>query len=110
MAKVHQADKVVDPELKPEIQVKRQGVPKSIPAIVKSLSHPERTVPPVLPRKAQGRAGARRILDLDHNLYHNCSLSLHQSLYQNLKLQYHLHHYHPWRIPSRNIEIYVASM
>ena len=58
MPNVHREDKVVDPALKPETQVRREGIPKPIPVIPKSMPESQWIIPPVLPRKGQGRAGA----------------------------------------------------
>ena len=58
--KVLGPDKVVDAALKPGTQVRGEGIPKSIPVVPKSVSQSQRIIPPVLPRKGQGRAGARR--------------------------------------------------
>ena len=60
LPKVHGADKVVHQALKPETQARREGIPKSIPVIPKSVSQAKRIIPPVLPRKGQGRVGASR--------------------------------------------------
>ena len=60
MPKVHKADKVVDPALKPETQARRDGIPKPIPVIPKSVPQPQRLIPTVLPRKGKGRLDARR--------------------------------------------------
>ena len=60
MPKVHRAHEVVGSELKPETQARREGFPKLMPVIPKSISQPQRIVPPALPRKEQGRSGARR--------------------------------------------------
>ena len=60
MPKVHGADKVVDPALKPEAQAREEGIPKPTPVLPKSVSWPHRIIPPVLPRKGQGRPDVRR--------------------------------------------------
>ena len=52
MPKVHRAHKLVDPALKPETQAGREGIPKPIPVIPKSVSQSSRIIPPILPRKA----------------------------------------------------------
>ena len=77
---MHEADKIVYPALKPKTQARREGIPKPIPLIPKSVSQPQRIIQPVPPRKGQGRAGARRKIikhklqptpqyDADHNLH-----------------------------------------
>ena len=60
MQKVHGGDKLVDPALKPMIPAKREGIPKTIPVMPKLVALPQMILPPLLPRKGQGRAGARR--------------------------------------------------
>ena len=60
MQKVHAGDKVVDPALKCKDQAGRDGIPKPISVLHKYMSQPQRIIPPVLPRKEQGRASARR--------------------------------------------------
>ena len=60
MPKVHGADKVVDPALKPKAQARGESIPISKPVITKSTSLSQRIVPPVLPTKGQGKADARR--------------------------------------------------
>ena len=62
MPKVHEADKVVDPALKPESQARKEGIPKLTSVIPKSMSQPQRIIPPVLPRNIKERSGTRRIV------------------------------------------------
>ena len=60
MPKVHGGDKVVDPALKPEMQARREGIPKLIPVIPKPVSQPQSITPLFLHREGQQREGARR--------------------------------------------------
>ena len=46
--------------LNPEIQARREGTPRLISIISESMSQPQRIIPPVLPRKEQGKAGDSR--------------------------------------------------
>ena len=67
MPKVNGTDNVVDPILKPEIQSKKEGILKSIPVGPQSVSHPQRIILSVLPRKGREERGLEeRLLDLYH--------------------------------------------
>ena len=44
----------------PQTKARREGIPKALLVIPKSVSQPQRLIPTVQPRKGQGRAGARR--------------------------------------------------
>ena len=54
-----EADKVVGPALKAETQARAEGITKPILVIAKSVPQPQKVIPPVLPRKGQGKTGAR---------------------------------------------------
>ena len=58
--KVHSADTIVDPALKPETQARREGIPKPIPVIPKPVSQLQRIIHPVLPWKGKEKAGAKK--------------------------------------------------
>ena len=77
LLKVHRVDKVVYPAFKHENQARRERISKPIQVESKIMSQPQRRVPPVIPRKGKGRAGAGgNLLNPDCNIYHNNSLSL----------------------------------
>ena len=48
LPKVHRNDKVVNPSLKPETNVKREGIPKPMPVIPESVSEPKMITPPCI--------------------------------------------------------------
>ena len=59
LPKVHGANEALNQGLNPEIQVKREGIPTSLPVIPRSVSQTQTIVLPVQPMKGQGRAGVR---------------------------------------------------
>ena len=56
LSKVHGADKVVNPKLKPKAQVKREGILKFIPVVLKPVPQPQSVVLLVQCRKGGGRS------------------------------------------------------
>ena len=60
MPNIDRADKVVNPSLKPETEVKREGIPKATLMIIQSIPKLEETFPSKIPRRGLGRAGVRR--------------------------------------------------
>ena len=62
--KVHGVDKAVNPSLKPETQVKREGVPKPISVIPELVSQLKGIIPSSLPRKGQ-RKSSRCYKEID---------------------------------------------
>ena len=89
MPKVCGVDKLVDPKLKPKTQVKTKGIPQPNQRVPELVPQPQPRASLVLHRERQGRAGTKtKIMDINCNLYHSHSLSLHHylqyPLYQNL--------------------------
>ena len=114
MQKIHETDKVVNLALKPELQARKKGTPKPIPVVPKSVVQLQSKMPPVLSRKGQGIAGARRKITGPRLQHYKCCVSLLFHLrylqYQNLQLKYSQLHTTLRCTPSNTILIYVACM